>query len=232
MKTRFIVLISLFILLMVSLACNLANGKSVSVTSTPLPSATQAGLAGEETLVASVSATPTLQSVAAASPTPAPPTPAVKKLPWGTYRTIGDISDQFLENFKVIGGGAPPLAWFSGVVTMKVEKDGTISGGSTYIHIFTDYTAPAQPCDKGEYIYEADQAQGTYDPQTNIISMVYTGTATYDPEDIPDRCPEIITNNVELTLYIMRGVGNQYLLCKTGEQGDTCLQNPMAQLTP
>lgn len=232
MKTRSLVAVSIFLLLVVSLACNLGTGKSTVATTTPQANATDAGSSGGNPTLVSPSPTPTQGIVVAASSTPVPPTPAARKLPWGTYRIIGDISDQFLENFPLTGGGAPPLAWFLGTVTLKVEKDSTISGGSAYFHIFTNYTATQQPCDKGEYIYEADQVSGTYDPQTDIITLVYTGTATYDPEDIPARCPEIVTNQVEMTVYLMRGDGNQYILCKTGEQGSACLQNPMAKLNP
>lgn len=232
MKSRFLVMISIFLLLMVSLACNLATGKPISVTNTPQPMETQASSAGGIPLVATASTTPTHQAVAAASPTPVPPTPAVKKLPWGTYRNIGEISDQFLENYPVMGGGVPPLTWFSGVISMTVAKDSTISGGTAYIDIFTNYTAQGQPCDKGEYQYEADQVKGSYDSQTGIITLLYTGNVHYSPENVPEHCPDTNIDNVEITIYVMHGDGNQYLLCKTGEQGDACLQNPMAKLIP
>ena len=207
MKTRVYTVYAILILFGISLACNLGSGKPTAATDTPQPIG---GTLDSTTLPPSV--TPTHRIVLSASSTPILPTQAAKKLPWGTYRIIGEISDQFLENFQVTGGGAPPLAWFTGTVTLKVEKDGTISGGSVYFHIFTDYNAAQQPCDKGEYIYEADQVSGSYDPQTDIITLLFTGTATYDAEDIPARCPDTVTNPVELTLYLMRGDGNQYIL--------------------
>jgi hypothetical protein len=231
MKPKWLLVIACSLLLMTAVSCN-SGGKSALPTATPIVDSPNPAASDQVLSTISPAVTPAnTQIIFTPTLPPATPPPHIKKLPMGTYRNIGEIADPFLDNFTVIGG-TPPLAWFSGVVSLKVEEDGTISEGHVYFHIFTNYTANDQPCNKGEYIFESEHGSGTYDPQQNIITMIYSGTASFDPENVPDHCGDTITTDTEITLYLMHGEGNEYLLCKNGEQGDACLHSPMARLTP
>ena len=198
------------------------------------------GAACNLTSPVSPSTPPPANQVATTAPTPAPsptvpppppPTPVKSPLHWGTYRSPIDtnISDQFLEDFKVIGG-VPPLEWANGWVSVVVDQAGTVTSGGAFFWIFTNPKG-GDVCTSGEYQFSVDSATGTYNIADNTLTVEMTGEERYGPLGGGSRCADSFLVGQTTREFIFAVKDDRTLvLCKPGETGVACLANPMAIL--
>ncbi len=159
-----------------------------------------------------------------------PPMPTKSRLHWGTYLCIADcISEKFLDNYPVIGG-VPPLSWAQTTMTITVNQDGTITKGAAFLWIFTN-SDDKQACTNGEYQFDGKVTTGSYNEAENIFSVEMTGAESYVSDVGGEHCAgaDLEQQGTHQFIFAVDADGH-LVLCKSGETGDACLQNPMATL--
>ncbi len=159
-----------------------------------------------------------------------PPSPVKSKLHWGKYTCITDcISDQFLEDYQVIGG-VPPLKWWESSMTITVSQDGSISNGSAFFWIGTD-SNESKACTRGEYKFSEETTTGSYDESANLLSVDMTGEESFAPlSGGPDCSGASLVQQATKHFTFAVDEEGHLLLCKPEETGEACLNNPMALL--
>jgi len=159
-----------------------------------------------------------------------PPTIARSKLHWGKYWCMDNcISDKFLEDYQVIGG-VPPLHWANGQISVMVSQDGSITTGGAFFWILTNPDG-GEACTSGEYQFAEETTTGSYDEMGNILTVEMTGEERYAPLGGGANCAgsSIVQQGNKQFIFAVDDQGN-LVLCKAGETGQACLNNPMAVL--
>ena len=164
--------------------------------------------------------------------TPQPMLPTVTKtIPYpGKYSCSDCISDQYLEDFKLLGGFIP-LEWVGSgwtYLSVTVDQAGNVTEANTYLSISTSL----EGCSDGIYNFDATSATGKYDPATKLLVVDMTGDESHSSLEGGTFCAKYDLNGTTTIRFVfMANAQGSLVLCKPGETGDACLNNPMAILT-
>jgi hypothetical protein len=163
--------------------------------------------------------------------TPSPQVnPTLSQFGIGYYSCSDCISDKFLDNFKIVVG-VPPLEFWTSILRIRLNRAGNIVEPFIFSLDIISNPNGGEDCTHGHYSFSKESVSGVYDRDKNLLVVEVAGDVTYASWQAGKSCYLVETKQKATKKFtLMVNPQDQLILCKEGEIGDMCLNNPMAVL--